>query len=178
MRGLQETKEEETLAKTLVTEPLRSSEALLQTKMSVANRNHETLLMMNNHESTEQALVAIEGNIDKTSQQEAQTADFGNANATSLSVLSPQKHDHLPNEPENALHSLGKRPSSNPSSRASRKRLAMEAEFLKDEAEAEIEKKQMEIEFRRKQRELEVQQQRKEMELEAQREEIELVEMK
>ena len=69
--------------------------------------------MMNIHESTEQALVAIEGNIDNTSQQDAQTADSGNPYATSLRVLSPQKLDHLPNEPENDLHSLGKRPSSN-----------------------------------------------------------------
>ena len=117
-----------------------SSEALLQTKVSVANQNHETSLMMNSHEGTEQAPIAIEGNIDHTNQQEAQTTDSGNPNATSESVLSAQKHDHLPNEPENTLSSLSKRPSSNSSSRSCRKRLEMEAEFLKDEAETEVQK--------------------------------------
>ena len=82
-----------------------SSEALLQTKVSVANQNHETSLMMNSYESTEQRPIAIQGNIDHTNQQEAQTTDSGNPNATSVSVLSPQKHYHLPNEPKNTLDS-------------------------------------------------------------------------
>ena len=178
MRWLQDTKEEESLTRALITEPMLSSEALLRTKVSVADQNHEISLMMNSHESTEQAPIAIEGNIDHTNQQEAQTTDSGNPNVTSVSVLSPQKLDHLPNEPENTLGSLSKRPSSNHSSRSSRKRLEMEAEFLKGETQAEVEKKQMEMEFRRKERELEFQQQRKEMELEAQREEMELAEMR
>ena len=75
MRWLQETKEEETLTRTLVTEPMLSSEALLQTKVSVANQNHETSLMLNSHERTEQAPIAIEGNLDHTNQQEAQTTE-------------------------------------------------------------------------------------------------------
>ena len=104
MRWLQETKEEETLTRTLVTEPMHSSQALLQTKASVANQNHETSLMMNSHESTEQAPIAIEGNIDHTNQQKTQTTDLGNPNTTSVSVPSPQIHDHLPTEPENTLH--------------------------------------------------------------------------
>ena len=174
MRWLQETKEAETLTTTLVTEPVLSSEALIQTKVSVANQNHEPSLMTKSHESTEQAPIAIEGNIDHTNQQEAHTTDSVNPNATSVSVLSLQKHDHLPTEPENTLDSLGERPSSNPSSRLFRKRLEMEAEFLKVEAEVEVEKKQMEIEFRRKQRELELQRQQKEMELQQQRKEMEL----
>ena len=178
MRWLQETREEETMTRTLVTEPMLSSEALLQAKVSVANQDYETSLMMKSHESNEQAPSAIEGNIDHTNQQEAQTTDSGNLYATSVSVLSPQKHDHLPNEPENTLGSLAKRKSSNSSSRSSKKPLEMEAEFLKEEAEAEVEKKQMEIDFRRKQRELELQQPGQEMELEAQREEMELAEMK
>ena len=90
MRWLQETKEDETLTKTLVTESTLSREALLQTKVSVANQSGETSLMMNSHESTERAPVAIEGNIDHTNQQEAQTTDSGNANAASVSVLSLQ----------------------------------------------------------------------------------------
>ena len=125
MRWIQETKEEETLTRTLVTEPMLSSEALLQTKVSVANQKHETSLMMKSHESSEQAPIAIEGNIDQKNQQEAQNTDSGNSNATSVSVLSPQEHDHLPNEPEKTLDSLGKRPSSKPSSHSSRKRLEM-----------------------------------------------------
>ena len=55
MRWLQETKEEETLTRALVTEPMLSSEALLQTKVSVDNQKHETSLMMKSHESTDQA---------------------------------------------------------------------------------------------------------------------------
>ena len=83
--------------RTLVTEPMRSREALLQTKVSVGNQNHETSLMMNNRESTEQAPIAIEGNIYHTNQKEAQTIDSWNPNAASVSILSPQKHDHLQN---------------------------------------------------------------------------------
>ena len=55
--------------------------------------------MMNSHESTEQAPIAIEGNIEHTNQQRAQTTDSGNPNATSLGVQSPQKHDHLQMNP-------------------------------------------------------------------------------
>ena len=130
MRWLQETKEDEILTRTLATEPMFSSEALLQTKVSVVYQNHETSLMMNRHESTQQAPIAIEGNIDHTKQQEAQTTDSGNPKANRVSVLSPQKHDQLPNEPQNTVGSLGKKPSSNPSSRSSRKGLKLEAEFL------------------------------------------------
>ena len=134
--------------------------------------------MVNSHESTEQAPIAVEDNTDYTNQQEAQTRDSGNPDATRVSVVSPQKHDHLPHVPDNILGSLGKKLSSNPPSRSSRKRMQMEAQLLQHEVKAEVEKKQMEIEFRRKQRELELQQQRKEMELASQREEMELAEMK
>ena len=123
MRRLQGTKEEERLTRTLGTEPMISSEAILQTKVSVANQNPGASLMMNSHESTEQRPIALEGNIDHTNQQEAQATDSGNPNATSVSVLSTQKHNHLPNQPENILDSLGKKPSSNLWSPSSRKRL-------------------------------------------------------
>ena len=141
MRWLQQTKEEEKLTRTFVTEPMFSSEALLQTEVSVANQHHETSLIMNSHESTKQPPFTIEGNIDHTNQQEAQTTDSGNPNATTVSVLSPQKYDHLQGEPENTLGSLGKKPCSNPLSCSSGKRLQMEAEISKDEAEAEVEEK-------------------------------------
>ena len=98
MPWLQERREEETLTRILATVPMRPGETLLQTKKSVANQNHETSLMMNSHESTEQAPVTFEGNIHLTNQQEAQTTDSGNPNATTVSVLSSHKHDHLPNE--------------------------------------------------------------------------------
>ena len=97
LRWLQETKEEEILTRTLVTETTLLSEALLQTKVNVAHQNHERLLLMNSHQSTEQAPIAIEGNIDHTNQQETKTTDSGNPNATNFSVLSPQKHIHLQN---------------------------------------------------------------------------------
>ena len=141
MRWLQETKEEERLTKILVTELMISSEALLQATVSVANQNHETLLMMTSHESTEQTPISIEVNIEHTNQQEAQATDSGNPNAASVSVLLHQKQDYLPNGPGKTLRSLGKRPSSNPSSRSSRKRLEMKADFRKDQDEAEVEKK-------------------------------------
>ena len=47
----------------------------------------------------------------------------------------------MPGDPENPLGSLGKKSSSNPSSRSSRRRLEMEAENLEDEANAKVEKK-------------------------------------
>jgi len=53
MRWLHETKEEETFTRTLFTEPMLSSEAFLQAKVSVANQIHEISPIMNNHESTE-----------------------------------------------------------------------------------------------------------------------------
>ena len=114
MRWLQQTNEEEILTRTLVTEPTFSSEALLKTEVSVANQNHGTSLMMNSYESTEQAPITFGGSIDHTNQQEAQNTDSGIPNATTVSILSPQKIDHLQGEPENTLGSLGKRSNSNP----------------------------------------------------------------
>ena len=67
-----------------------SSEALLQTKVSVANQNNETLLMMSSHESTEQAPITTDGNIGHTNQQEAQTTDSGNPNANSVSPITSE----------------------------------------------------------------------------------------
>ena len=61
------------------------------------------------------------GNNDPKNQQGAKPADSENPNTTSLSVVSPQKQDHLPYDPENTLGSLGKRPSSDTSSRSSKK---------------------------------------------------------
>ena len=97
--------------------------------------------MMASYENAEQPATVGLRNNDPKNQQRAQTAGSGNPNTTSVSVLSPQKHDHLPGDPENPLGSLAKKSSSNPSSRSSRKRLEMEAENLEDEANTKVEKK-------------------------------------
>ena len=95
MRWLQETKKRKTLTRTLVTASMFSSEALLQTKVSVANKNYGTSLLMNRYESTEQAPIASESNIGHTNQQEALTTESVILNSTSVSVLSAQKHVDL-----------------------------------------------------------------------------------
>ena len=135
------------------------------------NQNQETSLMMASNESAEQPPTADEGNNGLTVQQMAQTANSGNPNATNVIVISPQKQQYLPGNPEDNLGALGKRPSSNCSSRSSRRRLDLEVEIAADEASAEIARKQQEFELRRKQREME-------LELATQKEAKDLAEMK
>ena len=106
--------------------------------------------MMASYKNAEQLPTVDVRNNDLKNQRGAQTAVFGNPNTTSVSVLSPQKHDHFTDAPENTLGSVDKRPGSSPLSRSSRKRLEMEAEILENQAKANVEKKQMEIELRRK----------------------------
>ena len=128
---------------------------------------------MASDENAEQPPIVDEGNNSPTNHQVGQqgTTDAGNPNATSVSVLSPQKQQYLPDNHEDKLGALGKRPSSNSSSRESRRRLELEIEIAADEASAEIERKQQEFELRLKQREME-------LELATQKEAMELAEMK
>ena len=123
--------------------------------------------------NAEQPPIVDAGNNSPTSHQVAQheTADAGNPNATRVSVLSPQKQQYLSDNPEDGLGALDKRPSSNCSSRFSRRRLELEVEIAADEASAEIESKQQEFELRRKQREME-------LGLATQKEAMELAELK
>ena len=77
----------------------------------------------------------------------------------------------MPDNPDDYLGTLRKRPSSNFTPRSSRKRLELEVEIAADEASAGIERKQQEFELRRKQREIE-------LEFATQKEEIKLAKLK
>ena len=71
--------------------------------------------------------------------------DSGNSNATSVSVLSPQKQHYLMDKHEDNMGALGKRRSWNSSSHSSRRRLELEVEIAAAEASVEIERKQQEF---------------------------------
>ena len=84
----------------------------------------------------------------------------------------------MADNPLNLLGSVGKRRSSNPLERSSRRRLELDAETLEADASVEIEKKELELEIRRRPRDLEHQQQEMEQEIESQKEAMELVALK
>ena len=71
--------------------------------------------MMASNASAEQPPTADEGNNGLAVQQISQTVNSGNPNAISVSVLSPQKQQYLPDNPEDNLGALDKRPISNSS---------------------------------------------------------------
>ena len=83
------------------------------------------------NESAEQPPTADDGNSGLTVQQIAHIANYVNPNATSVSVISPQKQHFLPDSPKGILGALGKKPRSNSSSRSSRRRRELEVEVAK-----------------------------------------------
>ena len=88
--------------------------------------------MMASNENVEQQPTADQGNNQFTVHQIAQTTNSKNLNATSVSVLLPQKQHYLPDNPDDNLKAIGKRPCSNFSSRSSRRRLELEVEIAAD----------------------------------------------
>ena len=71
--------------------PSVDEEEIKQVFSLVDNQNQDTSLMMASNDSAEQPPTANEGNNGLTVQQIAQTANSGNSNSTSVSVLLPQE---------------------------------------------------------------------------------------